>query len=167
VVCSFTQEYYVIREYLIPGWLMVVQTCVTLAFLLTFGSLAIMACELVRWPLKFVLQYEWLLTSVSFVGCASSSFLLFLAVAIFGGNAYRQDWLLYPKFNVLSWSYAMAVVAFMILGLASLFLYSEARKAYEQRRESKNLVMQMQMQDPSYHGGSSSHSRGGLHGGYI
>lgn len=61
-----------IREYLLPAWLMVVQGFVTMAFLLTFGSLIIMACELVRWPLKLVLRYEWMLTTVSFVGVASS-----------------------------------------------------------------------------------------------
>lgn len=92
-----------------------------------------------------------------------TAFFLFLAVAIFGGNAYRRDWLMYPRFNVLSWSYALAVVAFMILGLAALLLYKEARKSYELRREAKNLVMQMQVQVPGHPGGH--HSR--MHSGYI
>ncbi|XP_062716947.1 uncharacterized protein LOC109415335 [Aedes albopictus] len=162
----FSEEYYVIREYLLPGWLMVVQAFVTLSFLCTFGSLVIMACELVRWPLKMVLRYEWMLTTISFVGIGSSSLFMFLAVAIFGGNAYRRDWLMYPKFNVLSWSYALAVVSFMILALAALLLYKEAKKSYELRREAKNLVMQMQMQEPGYH--PSHHTSRSLHsGGYI
>lgn len=147
----FSQEYYVIREWLLPGWLMVVQFFVTIAFLLTFGALFLMALELVRWPLKFVLRYEWLLTRISFFCIAISSVCLFLATAIFGGNAYRRDWLLYPKFNVLSWSYALAVVAFMILGVAALVLFGESRRSYELRREAKNLVMQMQMQEPGFH----------------
>uniref|UniRef100_A0A1L8DUW4 Protein with signal anchor n=2 Tax=Nyssomyia neivai TaxID=330878 RepID=A0A1L8DUW4_9DIPT len=147
----FSHEYYVIREWLLPGWLMIVQFFVTIAFLLTFGALAIMALELIRWPLKFVLRYEWLLTRISFFCVAISSVCLFLATAIFGGNAYRRDWLLYPKFNVLSWSYALAVVAFMILGVAALVLFGESRRSYETRREAKNLVMQMQMQEPGFH----------------
>ncbi|XP_050085503.1 uncharacterized protein LOC126571217 [Anopheles aquasalis] len=162
----FSEEYYVIREYLLPGWLMVVQGFVTISFLFTFGSLIIMACELIRWPLKFVLRYEWLLTSISFAGIASSSFFMFLAVAIFGGNAYRRDWLMYPKFNVFSWSYELAVVSFIILGLASLLLYKESRRSYEMRREAKNLVMQMQMHEPGYN--PSHHTSRSLHsGGYI
>uniref|UniRef100_A0A182P775 Uncharacterized protein n=1 Tax=Anopheles epiroticus TaxID=199890 RepID=A0A182P775_9DIPT len=162
----FSEEYYVIREYLLPGWLMVVQGFVTISFLFTFGSLIIMACEIIRWPLKFVLRYEWLLSSISFAGIASSSFFMFLAVAVFGGNAYRRDWLMYPKFNVLSWSYELAVVSFMILGLAALLLYKESRKSYEMRREAKNLVMQMQMHEPGYH--PSHHTSRSLHsGGYI
>lgn len=68
----FSREYYVIREWLLPGWLMVVQTCVTLSFILTFGALVVLALELVRWPLKFVLQYEWILTRASLY-CISAS----------------------------------------------------------------------------------------------
>jgi len=115
-----------------------------------------------------VLRYEWLFTSVSLAGIGTSSFLLFLAVAIFGGNAYRRDWLMYPKFNVLSWGYSCAVVSFMILGIAALLLYKEARVSYLRRMEAKSLVMQMQEHN-SVHSGfhtphSSVHSRGG---GYI
>lgn len=76
--------------------------------------------------------------------------LLFLAVAVFGGNAYRRDWLMYPKFNVLSWSYSLAVVAFMLLGVAAFVLYKEYKNAYELRREAKNLVMQMQEGSSGY-----------------
>lgn len=82
--------------------------------------------------------------------------LLFLASAIFGGNAYRRDWLMYPRFNELSWAYALCVVAFMILGMAALILWIEARRAYEERREAKNLVMQMQEQEPGYQPGFQS-----------
>lgn len=88
-----------------------------------------------------------------------------MAVCIFGGNAYRRDWLMYPKFNVLSWSYSLAVIAFMVLGLAALVLRKEALKAYELRSEAKNLVMQMEMQEPGFQP-SRSQSRS-LHGGYI
>lgn len=73
---------------------------------------------------------------------------MFLAVAIFGGNAYRRDWLMYPRFNVLSWAYSVAVVSFMVLGMAALVLWMEARRSYDERREAKNLVQQMQDQEP-------------------
>lgn len=93
-------------------------------------------------------------------------FCIFLAVAIFGGNAYRRDWLMYPKFNVLSWSYSLAVVACFILLFAALILRKEANKSYEIRSEAKNLVMQMEMQTPGYHS-SRSHSRSLAGAGYI
>lgn len=88
-----------------------------------------------------------------------------MAICIFGGNAYRRDWLMYPRFNVLSWSYSLAVVACTFLILASLVLRKEAQKSYELRSEAKNLVMQMEMHEPGYQP-SRSHSRS-LGGGYI
>lgn len=69
----FSQEYYVIREWLIPGWLMVVQTFVTLALMLSFSAQIMAALTLIRWPLKFVLRYEWLLTSLCFLFNAVAS----------------------------------------------------------------------------------------------
>lgn len=67
------QEYYVIREYLVPAWLLFVQACITIAFILAFTTLIILALELVRWPLKIVLQYEWLMTKVSCICLTISS----------------------------------------------------------------------------------------------
>jgi uncharacterized membrane protein (DUF485 family) len=142
---------------------MAVQGFVTLAFINTFASLGIMACEICRYPLKFVLRYEWFLTSISCVAAATSSAFLLLGVFIFGINAYRRDWLMYPKFNVISWSFAFAVVAMFLLALAGLILYRDAKIAYERRRESKNLVQQMQMHETASI--PSTHSRG-IHG-YI
>lgn len=62
-----------IREYLLPGWLLTVQICITLAFILTFLTLGLLALELVRWPLKTVLQYEWLMTKISHIALAVAS----------------------------------------------------------------------------------------------
>uniref|UniRef100_A0A0K8TQ20 Putative conserved plasma membrane protein n=1 Tax=Tabanus bromius TaxID=304241 RepID=A0A0K8TQ20_TABBR len=155
----FGQEFYVIREYLVPGWLMAVQTFVTIAFLLTIIGMVTLSLELIRWPLKTVLRYEWIMTRISFICNSVSSLCLFLGVAIFGGCAYRRDWLMYPKFNCLSWAYALAVAAFMILGLTSYVLHREAVKSYEARSEAKNLVMQMEMQEPGNQPSSRNFSR--------
>lgn len=69
----FSHEYYVIREWLLPPWLMAVQAFVTMAFLLSFGAQVIMAMQLCRWPLEFVLQYEWILSSIDFVCTTTTS----------------------------------------------------------------------------------------------
>ncbi|XP_030032491.1 uncharacterized protein LOC119191007 [Manduca sexta] len=146
----FSHEYYVIREYLLPAWLMAVQSFVTLALMLSFTAQVLLACVIVRWPLRTVLRYEWIFVSVAFGMVAISSLFLFLAVAIFGGNCYRRDWMIYPSFNVLSWSYAFAVVAFILFGFAAILLYLESRKLYELRSEAKNLVAQMQHSQPEH-----------------
>ncbi|XP_067014115.1 uncharacterized protein pck [Anabrus simplex] len=139
----FSQEYYVIREWLLPGWLMVVQAFVTLALILSFTSQIIIVLELIRWPLKLVLSFEWILSGICFVCNATSAGLLFLAVAIFGGECWRRDWLMYPNYNYLSWSYGFAVLSFLFHLFASLFLYLDSRRGWQQRKESRNLVAQM------------------------
>lgn len=75
---------------------------------------------------------------------------MFLAVAVFGGCGYRQDWIMLPRFNVFGWSYALAVVSFMLLILSTYILRHESISAYERRGEQKNLVMQMEMQEPAF-----------------
>ncbi|XP_061712529.1 uncharacterized protein LOC133521533 [Cydia pomonella] len=146
----FSQEYYVIREYLLPSWLMAVQAFVTLALIFSLSAQVLLACVIVRWPLRTVLQYEWIFVSVSFLFVAVSSLFLFLAVAVFGGNCYRRDWLMYPSFHVVSWSYAFAVVAFIFFGVAAILLYMESKKLYELRLEARNLVAQMQHSQPEH-----------------
>lgn len=49
--------------------------------------------------------------------------LLFLAVSIFGGECWRRDWLMYPNFNYLSWSYGLAVISMFFHGFAAFFVY--------------------------------------------
>lgn len=51
---------------------MTVQTFVTLAFILSFASQVIIAIQLCRWPLEFVLQYEWMLSAFNFMANAAA-----------------------------------------------------------------------------------------------
>lgn len=92
--------------------------------------------------------------------------MIFLGLVIFGFNAYRRDWLMYPSFNIISWSFGFAVIAMALLGIASAMLRREAIRAYEIRDQAKNLVMQMEMQEPGFHP-SRSLSRSLHSGGYI
>lgn len=69
----FSFEYYVIREWLLPAWLMAVQAFVTMSFLLSFSAQVIMAMQLCRWPLKFVLQYEYILSAIDFAFTLTTS----------------------------------------------------------------------------------------------
>lgn len=85
-----------------------------------------------------------------------SGVVLFLAVAIFGGQCWRRDWLMYPNYNHLSWSYGLAVISFMLHIFAAFFLYLDARTGYKLRKESRNLVMQMQPNPQSHHSLSRS-----------
>lgn len=59
---------------------------------------------------------------------------------------------MYPTFNHLSWSYLLAVISVIFHGIGAFFLYLDARANYRRRRESRNLVMQMQPNPQSHHG---------------
>ncbi|XP_046610444.1 uncharacterized protein LOC124300404 [Neodiprion virginianus] len=148
----FSDYYYVIREWLLPPWLMAVQGFVTIGLLYSFSSQAIIALVLIRWPLQFVLRYEWILSSIACVFNAITAVSLFMAVSVFGGQCWRRDWLMYPNFNHLSWSYAFAVISFMFHAFAAFFLYLDARMGYKMRVQSRNLVMQMHPTPQSHHG---------------
>jgi len=73
--------------------------------------------------------------------------LAFLTVAIFGGECYRRDWLQYPNYNYLSWSYAFAVIAMFVHFFAALMLYGEAKEAKDRIFETEGH-MALQMQPP-------------------
>ncbi|XP_014244279.1 uncharacterized protein LOC106663721 [Cimex lectularius] len=139
----YSFEFYIIREWLVPGWLMVIQTFVTLAFIASFSSLLIIALVVTRYPLKFILKYEWLLTGIVFMCNAISAVWLFLTVIIFWTQSSRRDWLMYPNFNHLSWSYYFCGVSFVFHTLAAITLYKDARKSWDTREEKRNLVMEM------------------------
>lgn len=155
----FSHYFYVIREWLLPPWLMAVQAFVTIALMLSFSSQVVIAAILVRWPLKFVLRYEWVLSSIALMCNAGAAASLFLGVAVFGGQCWRRDWLMYPNFNHLSWSYGMAVISLMLHTLGAFLLYLDARMGFKLRDESHNLVMQMYPNSQSHHGNQR--------GGYI
>ncbi|KAL1449428.1 hypothetical protein WDU94_001935 [Cyamophila willieti] len=76
----YSSEYYVIREWLLPGWLLFIQMCVTLSFIFSFSAQIILGGIVTRYPLQLVLTYEYLLTMVSFALTAASAVLLMFAV---------------------------------------------------------------------------------------
>lgn len=52
---------------------MAVQAFVTLAFMLSFTAQVLLACVIIRMPLRNVLRYEWIYVSSSFLMIAVSS----------------------------------------------------------------------------------------------
>ena len=55
----YGDEYRLIREKLLPGWLMVVQLFVTLALMASYFGQFIIVCLLLRFPLEWILRFEW------------------------------------------------------------------------------------------------------------
>lgn len=88
----FSEEYYVIREWLLPGlllqfillkyinfqllyfegWLLFLELCMTLALLLSLGTLAMIAAVITRYPQRLVLKYEYMLSAACFLATTIS-----------------------------------------------------------------------------------------------
>lgn len=52
-----------------------------------------------------------------------TAFLMFISVWLFWTQSSRRDWLMYPNFNHVSYSYYFGVLSFLIHTLASYILY--------------------------------------------
>ena len=102
---------------------MAVQAFVTLGLIFSVLAQSAAVMLLVRWPLSTVFRYQWQILGLCTVLSGLKTFCLFLGVAVFGGQCWRRDWLLYPNFNYLSWSYAFAVIAMLIAGFATVNFY--------------------------------------------
>lgn len=139
----YSFEFHIIREWLLPGWLLTIQTFVTLALIMSFTAQMLAALVVVRYPLKLVLKYEWLLSAIIFSCTAGCAFFLFISVVFFWTQSSRRDWLMYPNYNHLSWSYYFCVLSFFLHGIAALILYKGARKSWDTREEKRHLVMEM------------------------
>lgn len=136
-------EYRLIREKLMPGWLMVIQLFVTLALITSFLGQLVIVCLLLRVPLEWILRFEWHFCGIALVCKGVTAVLLFLSVCIFGGECWARDWLLYPNYNYVSWSYAFAVFSSLGHIIAAFFMFIDCQKAKERKEKNKALIMQM------------------------
>ncbi|XP_013788828.2 uncharacterized protein LOC106472719 [Limulus polyphemus] len=136
----FSYKYQNIRDWLQPGWMILVQALMTIALLFSLKALFIISMVLMR----FVMKLEVFMLAVSALLQGITALLIFLAVAIFGGMCFDRTWILYPIFNHLSWAYGLAVIAFFFHVFAAACLLSETFKAKERRQRANNLIYNMQ-----------------------
>jgi hypothetical protein len=91
----FNEDTYVIREWLLPGkknfmftfifpenvliiivlfkgWLLSLELFMTLALVLSLGTLAIIAAVITRYPQRIVLKYEYMLSAACFIATSIS-----------------------------------------------------------------------------------------------
>jgi hypothetical protein len=120
---TYGQEYRLIREKLLPGWLMVVQLFVTLALIASYLGQIIAVALLLRYPLEVILRFEYHFCGLAFIFNAVAAGLMFLSAVIFGSCCWQRDWLLYPNYNYVSWSYAFAVFSCLAHVIAAMLMY--------------------------------------------
>merc|ERR1712083_217067 len=113
--CAMTwgDEYRLVREWLMPWWLILVQLFAGIAFIVSFSSQIIDVCLLLR------------------------------ILILFGSCCWDRGWLLYPNYHYVSWSYAMAGFAMLIHGGAAYLMSLEMAFAKDRKEANQALLMQM------------------------
>ncbi|XP_037082632.1 uncharacterized protein LOC119103270 isoform X2 [Pollicipes pollicipes] len=147
----FSDEYRILREWILPAWLQAVQAFVSLAFLASFSAQIVVSLMLMRWPLVLWRRFQYETTLTTFFFTVSTAVSLFLAVAVFGGRCWDRSWLMYPNYNYLSWSYYMAIFSLGFHALASLLFGMEAYTIRQRNSQQGNILMHMQPAE-SHHG---------------
>lgn len=135
----YSQEYLIIREWLLTGWYLFVQGIMSVGFISALCALGGVSVVLMRYFLK----YEWLVLSFAAVCEIITATCIFLALAVFGGKCWDRSWLLYPNFNHLSWSYGLAAVAMFVFIFSAILLILEMFQAKQRKRKMNTLVNKM------------------------
>lgn len=138
-----SDEYYVIREWLLPGWLLALEFFITIGLICTLVAQLLLGGVVTRYPLEFILRQEYLLITASFIGSVITSFCIFMMLCIFPWNAWRRDWLLNPMYNHLSWAYYSLFFSLLFHLIGARYLFKETRFSWDKRKENHSLVMQM------------------------
>jgi len=147
----FSDEYRILREWILPAWLQVVQAFVSLAFLTSFCGQITVTLLLVRWPLALWRRFRYEMTLTALALTALTVLGLFMGVAVFGGKCWDREWLMYPNYNYVSWSFYFAIIALGLHVVASLLLALEVYVLNQNQAQSDNILMHMQPAE-SHHG---------------
>merc|ERR1712115_372304 len=143
--CAMTwgDEYRLVREWLMPWWLILCQLFAGIAFIVSFTSQIIDVCLLLRIPMEHILRFEFNLVLITFVMKCITSVLLLVILLLFGSCCWDRGWLLYPNYHYVSWSYAMAGFAMLIHGGAAYLMSLEMQFAKDRKERNQALLMQM------------------------
>lgn len=132
----FEEEYYIIHDFLLPGFYIAVQLFATLCFVMCLLALPL--------TLSFLRtsrdddRYMVLLLTIGTCQVLASIF-GFIAVVIFGAKGDSRDWMPGWQNNDMGWSFALAVVgAVMLLPAGILYLVEARRERYKRLNEISN-----------------------------
>ncbi|KAH8326826.1 hypothetical protein KR074_001471 [Drosophila pseudoananassae] len=132
----FEEEYYIIHDFLLPGFYIAVQLFATLCFVMCLLALplTLMFLRTSRDDDRYVV----LLLSVGTCQIFGSIF-GFIAVVIFGAKGDSRDWMPGWQNNDMGWSFAFAVVgSVLLLPAGILYMVQARRERYKRLNEISN-----------------------------
>jgi len=136
----YSHTYYNIRDWLAPDWFIFVQTMIVLAFIFSTITLIIISCLLMYYLTKY--QVSLMITVCSLL--VATAFTIFLGITVFGFKAFDRNWLMYPNFNHLDWSYYVALISMLFFIVAIILLSLETQGIRKRKRKLNNIIYNMQ-----------------------
>ncbi|XP_030377197.1 uncharacterized protein LOC115626081 [Scaptodrosophila lebanonensis] len=132
----FEEEYYIIHDFLLPGFYIAVQLFATLCFVMCLIALP-MTLAFLRTS-RDDDRYVVLLLTIGTCQVLASIF-GFIAVVTFGAKGDSRDWMPNWQNNDMGWSFALGVVgAVMLLPAGILYMVEARRERYKRLNEISN-----------------------------
>ncbi|KAH8371039.1 hypothetical protein KR093_005960 [Drosophila rubida] len=132
----FEEEYYIIHDFLLPGFYIAVQLFATLCFVMCLIALPL-TLGILRTS-RDDDRYVVLLLTIGSCEVLASIF-AFIAVVIFGAKGDSRDWMPGWQNNDMGWSFAFAVVGgVMLLPAGILYMVEARRERYKRLNEISN-----------------------------
>merc|ERR1712198_370102 len=89
-------------------------------------------------PLQTVIRHERKLLLVASFLNGIPGLMIIIIIIVFPSYCFNRDYLLYPNYIYVSWSFAMAIASFICF-LASALLYKQEYDSAEEREEKKSF----------------------------
>jgi len=132
----FEEEYYIIHDFLLPGFYIAIQLFATLCFVMCLIALPLTLAFLRT--SKDDDRYVFLLLTIGSCQVLASLF-GFIAVVIFGAKGDSRDWMPGWQNNDMGWSFALGVVgAVMLMPAGVMYMVEARRERYKRLNEISN-----------------------------
>ena len=145
----FEEEYYIIQDFLLPGFFIATQFFLTLCMtlLLIAAFLTWLYCFCSRQHHKYMLLLLSIGTDLVIAGACG-----LIGVSIFGAFGDSRDWMPNWKNNDLGWSFAFASIGSLgLFPAGALFLVEARRCRYRNLQESQAASQySMEVRKPSH-----------------
>lgn len=128
-----------IAYWMVPGWMILIQVMATCAIITSLAAQTVSVSLVLRHPVQVVLRFERRIITALMILNIMTALFVSVSVTVFPIYCWSRDYLLYPNYNYLSWSYAAAGFS-LLSSLASVgFLSQELPEV--KHREEKNLAI--------------------------
>lgn len=139
-------EYRLIREWLLPPWLLAVQALLILALIFSVFARLLSILAILRLPVTVFLRYGERLLKTWIILDLVSFLLLIVAVTVFAICCWSRQWLLYPNYNYLSWAWVACLLSSGAHALAAFTAHNQLRQ--EKVRRPQNLSLLNDLEPP-------------------